>query len=136
MPAAAQFSMDKSADEIRIAMQRPAISDLAVGEVGLKSRPYFCSKGNELFILGNTLLDTKESSYGTNYKLKRLPGNSVSLTVTMVKSLNDTTLDGEIAMDLLGASLIDCNRPVTADQLQLKVLDINGKSNVSDFISF
>ncbi len=133
-PALADFQMDKTSVEIRNAIKKPAIIDLAVGETGLKQRPIFCVEGNQLFVLSELPLDDEPAIYGLSYKLKRMPGDTVSLTATMGKVLKRDSIDLAIADTLNDAMFSECDSQFFAGKARFAVSDINGKTKVSDFL--
>lgn len=133
--ARADFQMDKTAPEIRAAIKKPAIINLAVGETGIKNRPFFCVKDGGLFIIADLPLDDKKSDYGLSFKVKRMPNETVSLEVSQGKSMNDDPTDTQIAAMLNEASIGTCEVKSLFGTSLLSVSDINGKTKASDFLA-
>lgn len=131
---AAEFQMDKTGPEIRAAIKKPAIVDLAVGEAGIKNQPLFCVQDGKLFIVADLPLDDKKREYGVSFKVKRLPNESVSLEAFKGAYPKETTLALDIADTLNDALIGTCEAKAVFGPTLLLVQDINGKSKASDFL--
>lgn len=94
-PAAAQFSVDVTADEMRRINATPAVVDLAVGEVGLVEYPAFCVDGGKLQLYARTALAEDLSEYGVGYRAKRESGGAVALE-TVIGAKADTTVSSHM----------------------------------------
>ncbi|MCR5941844.1 hypothetical protein FG152_13570 [Ochrobactrum sp. XJ1] len=131
--AHADFVMDKTALELRKAIKKPAIADLAIGETGIKNQPWFCVKDGRLYLFSGMALDETPSTYGLAARIKRLPDGAVSVQIPSAPK--GDTVEGAIASALNDAYVGTCEAKAMLGGELLEVSDINGKSKASDFLN-
>ena len=130
-PAAAQFVADVPADEIRRTEQRPAVMDMAVGEVGL-TLPRLCLDDNAVYISGRTPLLEKAMDFTVMVRVRREPGGKASLTSEVGK---DSTVTARENWVRTFVDMVECeNSMYDADDL-LPVSTIDGLSALRQLLA-
>ncbi|TCQ79547.1 hypothetical protein EDF68_104129 [Ochrobactrum sp. BH3] len=125
--------MDKTAPEIRVAIKKPAIIDLAVGETGIKNQPWFCVRDGSLFLFADMALDETSATYTLSARIKWIPGGAVSIDIPTAPK--DETVDQAIASALNDAYFGTCEAKAMIGGELLEVKDINGRTKASDFLT-
>lgn len=130
-PALAQFQVDMSPADVRSATGKLAIEDLAVGEVALLSYPAVCVEGGFLFVGLRQPLEPEASDYGPNWRVRREPGNQLSVTLELGSSASTTI---EEYLGTLFVNPVPCDFWRMLGHGLISVASINGKTAASDFL--
>lgn len=101
------FEVNATRQEVNRALDKLTVGDLATGEVGIVQWPNWCVLNGVLFALADDRLDEKPGEYGLNYRVRREPGNMLSVEVSIGKSSSTTDWRDEVAQK--AAAAYDCS---------------------------
>lgn len=79
-PAAAEFRADATLEQVDDYTKTIRLKDLAVGESLIATFP-FCTSSGELKVNELTEAEEEKTAYMARFRVKRIPGNSVEVTV-------------------------------------------------------
>lgn len=131
--ALSQFQVDMAQDQIRKAIGELALSDLGVGEVANVSYPAVCLESGLLFVSTQQLLAESANDYGVNWRVRREPGNAVSVTLEVGKSAVDTTIESYLGNLAYNATSCDAFRLVGRGEVYA-VVSFNGIERLSGLL--
>ena len=93
--SAADFKIDLDLKEINTVFEVFTLGDLGVGDSGYVHRSTFCVENGTLKIPKDLQLENDRSEYGSFFKVKRLPSDSISVELVPPKS--DSKKEGVIS---------------------------------------
>jgi hypothetical protein len=131
-PAAAQFQVDLSPSEMRLLLNKPAIVDLAVGEVGIATHIRFCTLGTAAMVYSREGLAQSASEFEVSYEVRREPSNAVSLTTMVETGLGQNATSDAIARTFTDPTKCEQTGYPMEDFIQL--LSIDGNTSLSQIM--
>jgi hypothetical protein len=134
-PVLAQFRLDLPPDQVRKANGDLVVADLAVGEVAIVVSPLLCSDGDRLHIAARTLLSTTPLEYGVNWRVRREPGDTVSVALQLGVRAGDTTTRSHLVSALHNAPDCALVRQLGRDATLFGISSVDGAATLSEFLS-
>lgn len=126
------FEVDLSDQAMRSRLSIFTVADLAVGETGVLSFPYFCSRGSSLYLLSDTEISTFDSSHV--FTATREPNGTVSISAKAGARAIDAGLSDREAILALARTIVGVEGEVCENRDALAVTTINGSAALSDLL--
>ena len=128
------FEMDASKHDIRKAKDIYTVGDLTTGEVGKVTYPGFCTIGAQLYQRADDELRTDGvDDYSVIYRVRREPGNVLSIEVTVGSKVSDTTWREDVLGRLAGAWDCSLFQNLAGSEV-IAVVSINGHTGAASII--
>lgn len=128
--ANAQFLIDQTPKDLRKAVGKMAIEDLAIEETGLIVASEFCTDNDGLSVVKSAALASEKTNYGLNFRVTRKQGDTVTLEVAPgaeVKSFRTTLLEM-----ILRLQHVRCETFGISTDQRFVIQSINGYTRLSD----
>jgi hypothetical protein len=126
--ARAEFRITESRDTLLQIRDRLTVEDLAIAERGIIAGLSACNRDGTLYISGRHYLLEDAPEYGLIWRVKRLQGDKVSVSVSK-KAGNATVMRTALAQTMLSALVTDCGQDRFQSAPLYEIDTINGEAN-------
>lgn len=125
--ATAQFRVTENLETLQKLRERLTVEDLAITERGIVAALAACSRDGALFISGRNYLLEAAPSEGLVWRVKRLQGDKVTVSVTR-GTQSSVSMRTALAQSMLSAIVNDCEQLRFASAPLYQIESINGEA--------